>query len=81
MHGYHAYCSLLRSRCLVFSIPRWRESHGVTRPNNGCERDYAYSRSSNGKKIKIIRLQLVAKKNIIPRNLTAKSKLKLSYLQ
>ena len=39
------------------SIPRWIESHCVTRPNNGCERDYAYSRSFNRKKIKIILLQ------------------------
>ena len=33
-----------------------------TRPNNGCERNYAYCRSSNRKKIKITRLQLVASK-------------------
>ena len=45
------------------SIPCWRESHYcVTRPNNGCGRDCAYSRSSSRKKIKIIRIQLVASK-------------------
>ena len=38
-----------------------------------CERDYAYNRSSNREKIKIIRLQLVLK-NIILRNSTTKSK-------
>ena len=57
------------------------ESGCVTRPSNGCKRDYPYSCSSNRKKIKIIRLQLVASKNIIPCNFTAKSKLKLWYLQ
>ena len=38
------------------------ESGCVTRPSNGCKRDYPYSCSSNRKKIKIIRLQLVASK-------------------
>ena len=32
----------------------------MMRPNNSCERDHAYCRSSNREKIKIIRLQLDA---------------------
>ena len=37
------------------SIPHWRESTlCVTRPNNGCKRDYAYCCSSDSEKIKII---------------------------
>ena len=34
----------------------------VMRPNNCCKRDYAYCRSSNREKIKIICLQLDASK-------------------
>ena len=52
----------VRSRHTTPSIPRRRESYCVTRPDNGYGRDYAYSRFSNRKNIKIIRLQLVASK-------------------
>ena len=38
------------------------ESRCVTRPSNGCKRDCPYSCSPNRKKIRIIRLQLVASK-------------------
>ena len=49
--------------CLViqrYVFPVWERVRCVIRPNNGCKRDYAYCRSSNGEKIKIIPLQLVA---------------------
>ena len=36
------------------SIPHLREHHCVTRSNNGWERDYAYSCSSNRKKSKLL---------------------------
>ena len=35
-------------------FPVGESSRGVLRPNNGCERDYAYSCSSNREHIKII---------------------------
>ena len=44
-------------------ISRLRESaRCVTRPKNGCERDYSYCCSFNREKIKIIRPQLVTSK-------------------
>ena len=49
--------------CLVTQrhlFPVGEKARCVMRPNNGCERDYAYCRSSNRKKIKIICLQFVA---------------------
>ena len=62
------------------SLPCWRESHCVTRPNNGCKRDYTYGLSLTERKSNysstVSRL-----KNIIPSVFTAKSKLKLLYLQ
>ena len=48
----------------------------VTRPCNGCDRDYAHCLSSIREKIKIIRLR-----NIVSRVFFTKSKLKLLYLQ
>lgn len=42
--------------------PVWKRVRWVTRPNTGCERDYAYCRSSNREKIKIICQQLVMSK-------------------
>ena len=43
-------------------FPVSKRARYVTRPNNSCERDYAYCRSSNREKIKIIHLQLVTSK-------------------
>ena len=71
-----SFAAVVCSRHTTPSFPRWREHHCVTRPNDGCERDSAYSRSSNRKGTTVTRL-----KNIISRNFTAKSRLKLSYLQ
>ena len=63
MHRCYANCILLRSRCLVSSIPLWKESRCVTRPNNGCEtRTTLTAVPPTRKKIKIICPQLVASK-------------------
>ena len=43
-------------------FPVWERTRCVTRPNDVCERDYAYCHSSNREKIKIIPLQLVTSK-------------------
>ena len=71
-----SFAAVVCSRHTTPSFPRWREHHCVTRPNDGCERDSAYSRSSNRKGTTVTRL-----KNIISRNFTAKSRLKLLNLQ
>ena len=53
-------------------FPIGERARCLTRPSNGYERDFAYCRSPNREKIKIIRL-----KNTIPRTLATKSELKL----
>ena len=52
-----SFAAIVWSHHAMPSIPCW-----MMRPNNGCKRDYAYSHSSNRKKIKIICLQLVTSK-------------------
>ena len=50
----------LVTQCPLFLI--WERAFHVTRPNNGCKRDYTYCCSSNREKIKIICQQLVMSK-------------------
>ena len=51
-----SFAAVVWSRYTTPFISRLRQSACVTRPNNDCEGDYAYYRSSNREKIKIVRL-------------------------
>ena len=75
-HTAVSFAAVFWSRHTTPSIPHWRESHCVTRPNNGCKRDYAYNRSSKKQEQNQNKSSTVGRlKNIIPSDFTTKSKL------
>ena len=85
MHQCQTFCCHPCSSCLVSShnaiyssLDRSR-ARCTMRPNNGCEIDYAHCRSFNREKIKNYSSIISCLKNIIPRNFTTKSKLKLCF--